>query len=246
MIYYDSLGAAGYPISGGVSMAQSFEEHLARGSRGGVDYAVGVGTPVIAPTRGVVENASNSSAGLYVNFRHSDDAGQLTGFYDQFMHLSRHVTPGWYSPGDTIGISGNTGNSTGPHIHWDLVNPAGKVVRQWEYFTKTPTQEETDMKLVGDAQKGWDYLIGQEFLCASRDPQQTNDLAFQYGPSKRHAKTADFKRMAEAHGVPATVVDALKPGQKWSRLDGIQPGGGATLAEIAKAVNDDAAKRMAS
>jgi hypothetical protein len=228
-------------------MSCSFDEHLARGSRGGVDYAVGVGTPVIAPTRGVVENASNSSAGLYVNFRHLDDNGNLTGFYDQFMHLSRHVAPGWYSPGDTIGISGNTGSSTGPHIHWDLVNPAGKVVRQWEYFTKAPdTQEDDDMKFVGDSQKGIDYLIGQEFLYASTDPTQSRDIAFQFGASKRHGTTADFKRMAQACGVPGEVVDALKPGQKWSRLDGIQPGGGATPAEIAKAVNDDAAKRMSS
>jgi murein DD-endopeptidase MepM/ murein hydrolase activator NlpD len=261
--YYDSLGAAGYPISAPCNtMPCSFDEHLARGSRGGVDFAVGVGSPVYAPTLGVVENATNPSAGNYVNFRHIGDNGQPTGFYDQFMHLSRFVTPGWYGPGDIIGYSGNTGSSTGPHIHWDLVNPVGKVVRQWEYFTNEPTiSGDDDMKYVGDSVKKWTYLIGSEYLYCVADAVQAIDVAWQFGPAKMHSATADFKRMALAFGVPGEVVDSMKPGGKWSRLDTIQPGGGATPAQIAaavdaslkddfagipKSVNDDVAKRMSS
>jgi hypothetical protein len=135
MRYYDSLGEAGYPVADGLTYEQDWQEHLNRGSLGGVDFAVPTGSPVIAPTRGIVENLTNASAGNYVNFHHLDDAGNRTGFYDQFMHLSRFVSAGTYELGATIGFSGNTGSSTGPHIHWDLVDPQGTRVRPWLYFT---------------------------------------------------------------------------------------------------------------
>lgn len=146
MIYYDSLGAAGYPISGGVSMAESFQEHLDRGSAGGVDYAVRTGSPIPAPTRGRVRNWTGNSAGNAVDFFHIDDNGVETGFFDQFMHLKDggFVAEGVYNPGDTIGYSGNTGSSTGPHIHWNA-RLNGRVVRQWEYFTSTPAHHEKDI-----------------------------------------------------------------------------------------------------
>jgi murein DD-endopeptidase MepM/ murein hydrolase activator NlpD len=262
MRYYDSLGSAGYPISRPCStMPCSFDEHLARGSRGGVDFAVSVGSPVFAPTLGVVENATNSSAGNYVNFRHIGDNGQPTGFYDQFMHLSRFVAPGWYQPGSIIGYSGNTGSSTGPHIHWDLVNPQGKVVRQWEYFTNEPTSSGDDeMKYVGDSSKGRTYLVGAEFIHWVSAGEAGN-VQWQFGPAKMHGATADLVSFCGAMGVPASAVSALKEGGTWSRLDTIQPGGGATPAQIAAAVdaslkddfagipknvNDDVAKRMSS
>ena len=143
MIYYDSLGAAGYPISGGVDMATSFQEHLDRGSAGGVDYAVRTGSPIPAPTRGRVRNWTGNSAGNAVDFFHIDDNGVETGFFDQFMHLKDggFVAEGVYNPGETIGYSGNTGTSTGPHIHWNA-RLNGRVVRQWEYFTSTPAHHE--------------------------------------------------------------------------------------------------------
>jgi murein DD-endopeptidase MepM/ murein hydrolase activator NlpD len=227
-------------------MACSFDEHLARGSRGGVDYAVGVGTPVIAPTRGVVENASNSSAGNYVNFWHLADDGQRTGFYDQFMHLSRFVEPGTYELGSTIGFSGNTGNSTGPHIHWDLVNPQGKVVRQWEYFTE---ETRKDMFLVNNGSA--EFVIGQEYLHHVSGPAEESALIAVLGPVIWKGG-ADFDNILKGCGIPADKVKLVMGGKTWSRatetLQAVQAGGGggATPTAIAKAVNDDVAKRMAS
>jgi murein DD-endopeptidase MepM/ murein hydrolase activator NlpD len=262
MRYYNSLGDAGYPISEPCStMACSFDEHIARGSRGGVDFAVGVGTPVIAPTRGRAHNWSNSSAGNAVNFFHIDDNGNETGFYDQFMHLSAFASEGVYEPGDTIGFSGNTGSSTGPHIHWDLVNPQGKVVRQWEYFTNEPTDSGDDeMKYCGDTSKGRTYLVGAEFIHWVSASEAVH-VAWQFGTPKMHAKTSDLVSFCGAMGVPADAFNALKEGATWSKVDTISGGGGATpeaiaaavdaslkddFAGIPKSVNDDVAKRMTS
>lgn len=247
MRYYDSLGEAGYPISRPcTTMACSFEEHLARGSSGGVDYAVREGTPVIAPTRGIVENASGSSAGNYVNFRHLDDAGNRTGFYDQFMHLSRFVSPGEYQPGDTIGFSGNTGFSTGPHIHWDLVNPQGKRVRQWEYFTE---ETRKDMFLVNNGKD--EFVIGQEYIHHVASLAEDAALQAVLG-SVIWKGGAEFDNILKGFGIPTDKPAAVKPGKTWSRvietLQAVQAGGGggSTPAAIAKAVNDDVAKRMSS
>ena len=153
MRYYDSLGEAGYPISGGVTMAESYAEHLERGSAGGVDYAVRTGTPIIAPTVGRVLNRSTTGGGLTARFYHIGDDGQETGFYDEFLHLSAFGPDGAiYGPGDDIGArSGNTGSqTTGPHIHWHLCDPSGNRVPQWLYFQDNPNpthQEDSKMNL---------------------------------------------------------------------------------------------------
>jgi hypothetical protein len=255
--YFDSLGEAGYPISEPCStMPCSFDEHLARGSRGGVDFAVGVGSPIPAPTKGRVRNWSNSSAGNAVDFFHIDDSGNETGFYDQFMHLrdGGFVSPGVYEPGATIGFSGNTGSSTGPHIHWDLVNPQGKVVRQWEYFT-SDEKPESDMIYVRNMQSGANYgfvyLVGQEYVHVV-SPAEVGGTNLLYGAPVDFKTFSSLVTTLGAFNIPADVVPGLKVGQTWSRDLLIQQliekggGGGATPAAIAKAVNDDVAKRMGS
>jgi hypothetical protein len=264
MRYYDSLGAAGYPISKPCSsMPCSFDEHLARGSRGGVDFAVRTGSPVIAPTKGRVRNWSNSSAGNAVDFFHIDDNGNETGFYDQFMHLSRFVSPGVYEPGATIGFSGNTGSSTGPHIHWDLVNPQGRVVRQWEYFREDPPQpKENDMIAVRKTSDGSIFIVGADYIhhCTGGEWEILHQV---YKPVVE-VSNAGLALVLAAHNIPAKFEWTAGT---WSREAVIQKlienggGGGATPAQIAaavdaslkddfagipKTVNDDVAKRMSS
>ena len=253
MRYYDSLGDAGYPISGGLTREQDWQEHLDRGSLGGVDYAVGTGTPVIAPTRGVVENHTSSGPGNYVSFYHLDDAGNRTGFYDQFLHLSEFVSPGVYEPGATIGLSGNTGTqSSGPHIHWHAVNADGVRVRFWEYFHEDPIEpKENDMIAVRRSTDGAVFILGADYMHHCTGPEW-KILAQVYTP-RLDVDAAGLAAVMAAHNVPAGTQDVVMGGKSWSREVVIQQlvengggGGGATPAAIAKAVNDDVAKRMSS
>jgi murein DD-endopeptidase MepM/ murein hydrolase activator NlpD len=141
MRYYDSLGAAGYPISGGVSYEESWQEHLDRGSSGGLDYGVGVGRPIYAPTRGRVLNRYTTGGGNTARFYHIGDDGNETGWFDEFLHLSEFGPDGGiFEPGEDIGArSGNSGTmTTGPHVHWHLVID-GTRVQQWLYFQDNPT-----------------------------------------------------------------------------------------------------------
>ncbi|GAB1666890.1 murein DD-endopeptidase MepM [Mannheimia haemolytica] len=83
----------------------------------GVDYGVPIGTPIIAPSDGIVEHVAYQArgAGRYIRIKH----GHITTVY---MHLSKTlVKPGQsVKKGERIALSGNTGGSTGPHLHYEF------------------------------------------------------------------------------------------------------------------------------
>ncbi|WP_456070466.1 murein DD-endopeptidase MepM [Haemophilus paraphrohaemolyticus] len=83
----------------------------------GVDFGVPTGTPIIAPSDGVVEHVAFQAkgAGHYIKIRH----GHITTVY---MHLSKPlVKPGQtVRKGERIALSGNSGGSTGPHLHYEF------------------------------------------------------------------------------------------------------------------------------
>ncbi|MEV8396703.1 peptidoglycan DD-metalloendopeptidase family protein [Streptomyces niveus] len=97
-----------------------YQQHGSAWSSGyhtGVDFAVPAGTPVRAVGPGVVVAAGNSGPyGNQVVIRHDD------GTHSQYAHLSLlSVTAGArVQGGDRIGLSGATGNVTGPHLHFEI------------------------------------------------------------------------------------------------------------------------------
>ncbi|MGK5628170.1 transglycosylase family protein [Streptomyces sp. URMC 123] len=89
----------------------------ASGYHTGVDFSVSTGTSVKAITSGQVVSAGWGGAyGYEVVIRHAD------GKYSQYAHLSAlSVSAGQsVSVGQQIGRSGSTGNSTGPHLHFEV------------------------------------------------------------------------------------------------------------------------------
>ncbi|BBI91323.1 putative peptidase [Serratia symbiotica str. Tucson] len=83
----------------------------------GVDFAMPIGTPVVAVGDGEVLIAKHSgSAGYYVAIRHGRQ------YTTRYMHLKKLlVKPGQkVKRGERIALSGNSGRSTGPHLHFEL------------------------------------------------------------------------------------------------------------------------------
>ncbi|MFE2426735.1 peptidoglycan DD-metalloendopeptidase family protein [Streptomyces sp. NPDC059373] len=83
----------------------------------GQDFAVPVGTPVHAVGDGLVIVAGcGDGFGNQIVIQHA------CGYYTHYAHLSRlDVEPGdRVRTGDRIGLSGNSGNSTGPHLHFEV------------------------------------------------------------------------------------------------------------------------------
>ena len=91
-----------------------------RTTHNGVDIAVPTGTKIYTPVRGtVILAAYSNSAGNWVKVQTD------TGWTVVMMHMdSLAVSAGQkVEQGDFLGFSGNTGNSTGPHLHLEVRNP---------------------------------------------------------------------------------------------------------------------------
>jgi murein DD-endopeptidase MepM/ murein hydrolase activator NlpD len=87
------------------------------GSHTGVDFLVGSGTPVHAVAAGTVVSAGADGAyGNDVIIKHAD------GKYTLYGHLSQPLVSAGQTvtEGQEIGISGATGNVTGPHLHFEV------------------------------------------------------------------------------------------------------------------------------
>lgn len=83
----------------------------------GVDFAASSGSTVKAVGPGTVVSAGWSGAyGNEVVIKHAD------GNYSQYAHLSSLSVSAGQSVGggQQIGLSGSTGNSTGPHLHFEI------------------------------------------------------------------------------------------------------------------------------
>lgn len=98
----------------------------------GIDLAMPIGTKIYSPVDGIVEKIvdfgnDNIGRGIYLKTHNNTMI---------FGHLSDiEVRPGEeISAGELIGISGNTGHSTGPHLHIGLKDATGKFVDPDRYL----------------------------------------------------------------------------------------------------------------
>ncbi|MFD7784256.1 LysM peptidoglycan-binding domain-containing M23 family metallopeptidase [Streptomyces nojiriensis] len=113
-----SAGGFVAPVSGGISTQYKVAGAMwSSGYHTGVDFIAAMGTTVKAVGAGTVVSAGwSGSYGNEVVIRHAD------GKYSQYAHLSQlSVSSGQsVTAGQAIGLSGSTGNSTGPHLHFEI------------------------------------------------------------------------------------------------------------------------------
>lgn len=90
----------------------------------GIDWAVPIGTTVMASSSGTVAKAGWASGYGYVVYINHPDGRQT-----RYGHLSRVlVSPGQYvTQGQAIAYSGNTGRSSGPHVHFEILIGGSQV-----------------------------------------------------------------------------------------------------------------------
>jgi murein DD-endopeptidase MepM/ murein hydrolase activator NlpD len=107
----------------------------------GVDFAAPKGTPIYATGDGVVKEVKTvfGGYGKYIEIDHG------FGFVTRYAHMNDFkVKKGQkVKRGDIIGTVGNTGSSTAPHIHYEVMKD-GKFVNPVNYFFKDLTPEEYD------------------------------------------------------------------------------------------------------
>ena len=98
----------------------------------GVDLAAGEGTPVYAADHGkvIVAEDSGNGYGKYIILDHRNGYKTLYGHNSELLVSVGDVV----AKGDRIALSGNTGNSTGPHLHFEIHVNDEKVDPQ-QYIT---------------------------------------------------------------------------------------------------------------
>ncbi|MBN3492389.1 M23 family metallopeptidase [Vibrio neptunius] len=124
----------------------------------GTDYAVPVGTPVVSISSGeVIASRYHPIAGNYLVIQHPG------GLKTRYLHLSkRYVRKGdIVLQGETVGVSGNTGRTTGAHLHFEL----WKNGRPIDFEKKRAFAEKVAVQLVSsqfqDAQNAYLQLSQQ-------------------------------------------------------------------------------------
>ena len=116
------FGYRNSPVTDGFSSLVHFH--------GGLDIAASIGTPIRAPADGVVSSiGSDKRTGNYITISHGY---QLKTLYGHLHEI--HVKPSQkVLRGDVIGTIGNTGRSTGSHLHYE-VRIANQPVNPEYYF----------------------------------------------------------------------------------------------------------------
>lgn len=113
------------PFKNDWPITQNYGEKITSDFHTGIDYACPLNTPILASADGMVMFAGWDPTGYgnTVILRHSDDRATL------YAHLgSIYVKVGENArQGSLLGHSGTSGNSTGPHLHFE-------ARKQWNYY----------------------------------------------------------------------------------------------------------------
>lgn len=121
------------PVLGRITSTFGMRKHPVSGKtsfHNGIDIACKVGTPVMAPEDGVIQDIWED-----VNGGKSMSLVSDNGIRFGFAHLSKFISkkPDRVWQGQTIALSGDSGKTTGPHLHL-TVKKDGNYIDPLEYF----------------------------------------------------------------------------------------------------------------
>lgn len=112
-----------FPLQGSISITSPYGKRVdpivgRLGFHPGLDFQEAIGTKVFSTARGIVQVAGwDSQYGYNIIIDHGD------GYATRYAHLSRVLV----KPGEAvnqhalIGLTGSTGRSTGPHLHYEIL-----------------------------------------------------------------------------------------------------------------------------
>lgn len=117
----------GWPLKGAISSGFGTRQHPITGNsahHSGIDIRAPIGTPVRSTADGIVSFSSwHDDSGYIVVLEHGH------GFSTAYAHnKENHVKVGQrVKRGEVIGISGSTGSTTGPHLHYEVWKNGGQI-----------------------------------------------------------------------------------------------------------------------
>jgi len=111
-----TYGVRRHPVTGKVRMHH------------GVDLKADRGTPVVAAGAGIVETAdwNHPGYGNWVHVKHGDSGFETR--YGHFQKIAKGIRKGVrVEQGDVIGYVGSTGQTTGPHLHYEVFRDGQRI-----------------------------------------------------------------------------------------------------------------------
>lgn len=128
--YTPGTGSLGYPTSYR-SISAGYPNYSSGRYHGGIDFPCPTGTPVYAADSGYVSLAKtlNYSYGYYIIINHGNGISTLYAHNSQLVVSQGEAI----TKGQLIAYSGSTGNSSGPHCHFE-VRVNGTRVNPWNYL----------------------------------------------------------------------------------------------------------------
>jgi len=118
-----------YPSGETYRISQGYFGDFSHHDKNAIDFAMPIGTPVLAARAGIVVASSkqntrkyrNPKLSNYIYIQHQD---RTIAKYHHLKFGGIQVEIGQkVSQGELIALSGNTGNSTGPHLHFEVTSP---------------------------------------------------------------------------------------------------------------------------
>lgn len=124
------------PVSSGYGLRPS-QPAGANPFHSGLDFNPGNGAPIQSIADGVVTSVveSDSGLGVHVTIRHTIDGDVIDSVYAHMQFGSVAVSEGQtVSVGDRVGLVGSTGQSTGPHLHFELHPDGGEAIDPYTWL----------------------------------------------------------------------------------------------------------------
>lgn len=190
-----------YPVT------SSWADHIARGSLGGIDYGMSVGTPLPASRAGWIRNIPFNGTG-----GHTVVVTSPGGWSTVYMHLSSFTPARGVQVGDIIGYSGGAigtpgaGGSTGPHLHAHDITPTGVRVPPFQTTIEPFIETEDEMLYYRDLQTNVIYgrdltrTTGPQLVIIGKNP--SGSVAFTIGK-------LDLRTVLDVTGAQMAVLVTL-------------------------------------
>lgn len=208
-----------YPVTSPFGMRENPENPGSREFHPGIDFGLPLGTPVKAAADGVVVLAGEYGGyGRAVVIRHTEGLSTVYG------HLSEvKVEEGKkVKQGEVIGLSGSTGRSTGPHLHFE-VRKDGQPVDPLQYLSGTLVLPDGTVYYVSELDRKMLLETAASFMESRENIEwllDSSDYSMGEGvpPWQKYDVKPDeipnelipvFKTAGEKYGIPWTVLAAI-------------------------------------
>lgn len=162
----------------------------------GADYGAPVGTPIRAPGEGTITSAGKrGSYGHYVQIRHNSEYSTA---YAHMSRINEKIRVGRkVKAGEVIGYVGNTGRSTGPHLHWELIKNNRKINPTTQKITAQKKLTGTELQRFHAARDRMRTDLLDTTAIARAEPlPEDRKLAYQGPQKKKKARKARVQKTA--------------------------------------------------